>query len=119
MPRKKKVSVAHAAPEPIRVTWSSDRVGCIVTFDQPLRRKNIYLSQWAIVVGGWVRRAIDPRVIRGKQVAFRTASVGVRRDGSHLTYRPGPTPVTGVRGREVASFDEFPVNAPVKVPAVK
>lgn len=119
MARKKKAGVKATAPKPVRATWSSDRTGCIVTFDQPLRRKNIHQSQWGLVVGGWVRRAIDPHVIQGKRVAFRTVSVGERQDGSHLTYRSGPTAVMGVHGDEVAAFDKFEVNAAIKTPSKK
>ena len=116
MTSTKKPRVKHEAPKFIRATWSSDRVGCVVLFDRPLRRKDIHASQWGLVVGGWLRRAIDPHVLSGKRVAFRTVSVGVKRPGSHLTYRPGPTAVTGVHGDEVKPFDEFPVNPGVKKP---
>lgn len=112
MPRKFKKRANGKAPKPIKADWSSDCVGCIVTFDKPLTRQDISQSLWAVVVGGWVRRSLGARVIQGKRVGIRTVSIGVRSSGSHLTYKPGGTPVTGLDGKLVAEFREFPINAP-------
>lgn len=112
MVKKVKKTAKGGSPVPVKAEWSSDCVGLLVTFDRPLRRQDISQSQWAVYVGGWVRRSLGARVVRGKCVGIRTISVGVRTHKSYVNYKPGGGPVTGVDGALVKAFDEFIVNAP-------
>ncbi len=95
-------------PVPTDAWWVDDFNGITVNFDQVLQDVPLDAPNWRVVVGGKLRRILDPGVFENS-VRGQTSPL-VNTAGSWVDYVPPPFDVANLEGTPAAGFLRFPVN---------